>query len=54
MIGRTLAALVAATLVIAFLMPVLIKLNEPPLYAIATIGLVMMLIELWESLARDK
>jgi hypothetical protein len=44
------SGLVAALLLIFFLAPVVIKLKSVALTAVILIGLVMMLIDLWQSL----
>ena len=44
------AALVAAVLMLAFLAPVVVKLQNVPLGVVVTIGLVLMLVDLWQSL----
>ena len=44
------AAIVAIALVLAFLMPVVIKLKDIALGCVILIGIVMMLIDLWQSL----
>jgi cytosine/uracil/thiamine/allantoin permease len=44
------AALVAAVLMLAFLAPVVVKLKDGPLAAVVTIGVVLMLFDLWQSL----
>ena len=47
------AATVAVTLVLGYLGPVVFKLKEIDLTVIILIGVVMMLIDLWQSLQRD-
>ncbi len=44
------ASIAAVTLMIAFLVPVVFKLKDVALGCIILIGLVMMLIDLWQSL----
>lgn len=44
------AGIVAAVLLIAFLSPPAIKLQDPALLAVMAIGVVMMLVDLWQSL----
>ena len=44
------AAIVAVALMLAFLSPVVFKLQEIALGVIILIGLVMMLVDLWQSL----
>lgn len=45
-------ALVAVVLVFAFLAPVVLKLKEASLAAVMLVGVVMMLIDLWQSLQK--
>ena len=47
------AAAVAVTLVLGFLSPVVFKLKDVALTVIILIGVVMMLIDLWQSLQRE-
>ena len=44
------AAIVAVVLMLAFLAPVVVKLQDVPLAAVVTIGFVLMLVDLWQSL----
>lgn len=44
------AAILAAALLALFVGPVVVKLNEPALWAVAGIGFTMMLIDLVQSL----
>lgn len=44
------AAIVAVVLMLAFLAPVVVKLQDVPLGAVVTIGVVLMLVDLWQSL----
>jgi hypothetical protein len=44
------AGIVAVALMLAYLLPLVIKLKEPSLYAVIGIALVMMLIDLVQSL----
>ena len=53
MVFRIVVALVAAAMLIAFLSPVIFKLQLLPLYAVAGIGVAMMLWEQWETI-RDE
>jgi hypothetical protein len=48
------AAVVAVVLLLAFLAPVVLKLKDVALTAIIVIGVVMMLIDLWQSLQREE
>lgn len=47
---RIFAGIIAATLLIAFLAPPALKLKDPALAAVILIGVVMMLVDLWQSL----
>jgi hypothetical protein len=53
MVFKILASVVAAALLIVFIGPVVIKLKDGALVVVAGIGLVMMLVDLWQSL-REK
>jgi len=44
------AALLAVTLVLIYLAPVVLRLREPALSIVVLIGIVMMLVDLWQSL----
>jgi hypothetical protein len=44
------SAAVAMILVLAFLVPVIVKMKEIDLAAVLLVGIVMMLIDLWQSL----
>ena len=44
------AAIVAVALMLCYLSPVVLKLKDLPLGAIILIGVVMMLVDLWQSL----
>jgi hypothetical protein len=46
------AALVAVVLMLSYLMPLVLKLKEASLAAVVLIGVVMMLVDLWQSLQR--
>jgi hypothetical protein len=51
MIGlKILAGIVAVSLVLIYLSPVVLRLREPALSAVVLIGVVMMLVDLWQSL----
>jgi hypothetical protein len=50
MIFKILASIVAAALLIIFIAPVVIKLQETSLTIVALIGVTMMLVDLWQSL----
>jgi hypothetical protein len=44
------AAVVAVVLVIGYLAPVVLKLKEAALAIVIAVGIVMMLVDLWQSL----
>ena len=44
------AGIVAVTLVFVYLAPVVLRLREPALTVVVLMGLVMMLVDLWQSL----
>lgn len=44
------AGLIAAIMVVAYLLPVVVKLKEIPLIVVVSIGVVLMLIDLWATL----
>lgn len=50
MLFRIVVALIAAAMLIAFLSPVVFKLQLLPLYAVTGIGIAMMLWEQWETI----
>ena len=50
MLFKIIAGLVAAALLILFIGPVVIKLKDVALTAVAGIGLAMMLTDIWQSL----
>lgn len=47
---KIVAGIVALTLTIAFLAPPVYKLRDPALASVILIGVVMMLVDLWQSL----
>lgn len=47
---KIIAGVIAAALVITYMMPVVWRLKEVALFIVAGIGTVMMLIDLWQSL----
>jgi len=47
---KIVAAIIAAALLIAFLAPPALKLKDVALSAVIAIGVVMMLVDLWQSL----
>lgn len=50
MFFKIFAGIVAATLLIVFVGPVLVKLESVPLTIVVLIGLTMMLVDIWHSL----
>jgi len=50
MIFKIIAGLVAVTLMLVYLLPIMLKLQEPALTLVILTGIVMMLIDLWQSL----
>ena len=46
------AALVAVVLMLSYLAPLLLKLKEVSLTVVVLIGVLMMLVDLWQSLQR--
>lgn len=53
MVFRIIVALLAAAMLIAFLSPVVFKLQLLPLYVVVGIGVAMMLWEQWETVRDD-
>lgn len=49
MVFRIAAAIVGAGLLVLFVGPVVLKLKDPALAAVVLIGLVLMAIDLWQS-----
>lgn len=47
---KILAGIVAMALMFAYLGPIVLKLREPALIIVILIGVVMMLVDLWQSL----
>jgi len=52
-IYKILCGIVAAALFLLYLAPVVLKLKEVALSAVAVLGVVMMLVDLWQSLRED-
>lgn len=50
MIYKALAGVLAAALLLAYMAPVVWRLQDAALWAVALIGAVMMLVDLWQSL----
>ena len=50
MLMKILAGILAAVLVLAFVAPPAYKLKDPALIAVIILGIVLMLIDLWQSL----
>jgi uncharacterized membrane protein YqjE len=53
MILKALAGLLAVVLVVIYLIPPVYKLQDIELGVVVAIGLVMMLVDLWQSLRKD-
>lgn len=51
---KILGGVVALSLVIAYLLPPLVKLKDVALGAVIVIGIVMMLVDLWQSLQKEE
>lgn len=47
---KIVAGLVAAALLLVYMAPVVLKLNDPALWAVVLVGVIMMLVDLWQSL----
>ena len=47
---KILGAVLAIALMFAYVAPVVVKLREPALTVVALIGVVMMLVDLWQSM----
>jgi hypothetical protein len=50
MIMKVIAGIIAVVLVVAFVLPPALKLKEPALIMVIALGIVLMLIDLWQSL----
>ena len=50
MIMKIVAGIIAIVLVFAFVLPPAVKLKDPALIAVIALGMVLMLIDLWQSL----
>ncbi|MGH8667289.1 MAG: hypothetical protein ACREUX_23770 [Burkholderiales bacterium] len=50
MVMKVIAGIIAVVLVVAFVLPPAVKLKEPALIVVITLGIVLMLIDLWQSL----
>lgn len=44
------AGIIAVTLMIAYVAPIVVRLREPALTIVVLTGIVMMLVDLWQSL----
>jgi hypothetical protein len=53
MIFKIVAGLIAVALVLIYLAPPVYKLREVELGVVVAIGVVMMLVDLWQSLQKD-
>jgi hypothetical protein len=49
MVMKVIAGIIAVVLVIAFVAPPAVKLKDPALIAVIVLGIVLMLIDLWQS-----
>jgi hypothetical protein len=47
---KILAGILAAALMLLYMAPVVLRLQDVALWIVATIGVVMMLVDLWQSL----
>ena len=47
---RIVAGIIAALLLVIYMAPVVLKLKDVALWAVAMIGIAMMLVDLWQSL----
>ncbi|MDH5245651.1 MAG: hypothetical protein OEW98_04305 [Betaproteobacteria bacterium] len=54
MLLKLLAALVAVALMLAYLVPMVVKMKDPALAIVIVIGLVIMLVDLWHSLRKPE
>jgi hypothetical protein len=52
MFVKLFSAVVALVLFFSFVLPVVFKLKEPALAGVMAVGVVMMLVDLWQSLQR--
>ena len=50
MIVKAISGIIALVLMIAFILPPAVKLKEPALAIVICIGVVLMLVDLWQSL----
>jgi hypothetical protein len=50
---KILGAIIAIVLLVAFLAPPVLKLQDAALASVILIGVVMMLVDLWQSLHKD-
>ena len=50
MVMKVISGIIAVALLIAFVAPPAVKLKDPALIAVILIGIVLMLIDLWQSL----
>ncbi len=53
MILKTVAGLIAVALVLIYLAPPVYKLREVELGVVVAIGVILMLVDLWQSLHKD-
>ena len=50
MVMKIIAGIIAVVLVVAFVTPAAYKLKDPAMIAVIVLGIVLVLIDLWESL----
>jgi hypothetical protein len=50
---KIIAGIVAAALLIAYMAPVVWRLKDVALWIVAGLGIVMMLVDLWQSLQKE-
>jgi hypothetical protein len=53
MLLKVFAAVMAVALVVAYLIPPIYKLQDVELIVVVLIGMVMMMVDLWQSLQKD-
>ena len=52
--SKTVAAVVAVALMLAYLAPMVIKMKDPALTGVIVVGIVVMLVDLWHSLRKPE
>ena len=53
MVLKAVFGFIAATLVVVYLLAPAIKLKDPALTAVIIVGILMMLIDMWQSIRKD-